>query len=68
MKMKDIKSKSPNELQSFLLELKKELFNLRFRKAAGDVVNTSRIRIVRKAIARVNTLFNSLVENGGHNA
>ena len=68
MKMKDIKGKSQKELQGFLLELKKELFNLRFRKAAGDMINTSRIRVVRKTIARVYTVFNVLVKNGGQNA
>ena len=40
----------------YLLSLKKEQFNLRFQRATGQLENTSRVREVRKDIARVRTL------------
>jgi len=57
MKIEDLKSKSVEELKSQLLDLKKESFNLRFQKTTGELEKTSRIREVRRAIARVNTLL-----------
>jgi large subunit ribosomal protein L29 len=43
-------------LQDELLKLKKEQFNLRFQRATGQLENTSRVRVVRRDIARVKTL------------
>jgi len=57
MKIEDLKSKSVEELQSQLIDLKKESFNLRFQKTTGELEKTSRIREVRRTIARVNTLL-----------
>ena len=62
MKMKDIKDKSIEELEGELENLKKESFNLRFQKAGGQLENTSRVRLVRRTIARVLTVLNSKVE------
>jgi len=52
---KELQSKSLSELKNELLLLKKELFNLRFQQAAGELKNSSRFRIVKKNIARVKT-------------
>ena len=46
---------TPDQLDDELVKLKKEQFNLRFRKATNQVENTSQIRKVRRDIARVMT-------------
>ena len=53
----DIRSKSASELQEELTAAKKELFNLRFQNATNQLDNTSRIREVRKNIARIQTVI-----------
>ena len=55
-RLSDIKAMSPDQLQDQLLSLKKEQFNLRFQRATGQLENTSRVREVRRDIARVRTL------------
>ena len=62
MKIKDIRDKSIEELESELGKLKKESFNLRFQKAGGQLENTARVRFVRRTIARILTVLNSKVE------
>jgi len=57
MKANDIREKTVSELDAMLVELKTELFNLRFQLATGQLDNTSRIKIVRKDIARVKTVL-----------
>ena len=57
MKLEDFKNKSVDQLQSSLMEFKKEAFNLRFQKANGQLDNTSRVRIVRRSVARIMTLM-----------
>jgi len=61
VKLKDYKNelnaKSLEELQSELVAAKKELFNLRFQNATNQLENTSRIKVVRKNIARIQTLI-----------
>ena len=52
----DLKAMSTDQLTDELLNLKKEQFNLRFQRATGQLENTSRVREVRKDIARVRTL------------
>jgi large subunit ribosomal protein L29 len=52
----DIRAKTPDELATTLLELKKEQFNLRFQRATGQQEATARIRLVRRDIARVKTI------------
>jgi large subunit ribosomal protein L29 len=52
----DLKSMNKDALQDELLKLKKEQFNLRFQRATGQLENTSRVRVVRRDIARVKTL------------
>ena len=61
VKLKDYKNelnaKSLEELQSELVAAKKELFNLRFQNATNQLDNTSRIKEVRKNIARIQPLI-----------
>ena len=61
VKLKDYKNelyaKSLEELQSELVAAKKELFNLRFQNATNQLENTSRIKVVRKNIARIQTVI-----------
>jgi large subunit ribosomal protein L29 len=53
----DYRSKSPDELVDQLTKLKKEQFNLRFQRANGQLEKTNRVRIVRKEIARIQTVM-----------
>lgn len=55
--VQDLRSKSAEELASELTDAKKELFNLRFQNATNQLDNTSRIREVRKNIARIQTMI-----------
>jgi large subunit ribosomal protein L29 len=52
----DLKVKTDDQLATELASLKKEQFNLRFQVATGQLDNTSRIRTVRRTIARIKTL------------
>jgi large subunit ribosomal protein L29 len=47
---------TPDQLDEQLAKLKKEQFNLRFQRASGQLENTSRVREVRRDIARVKTV------------
>jgi large subunit ribosomal protein L29 len=53
----DVRGKTPDELGDQLTKLKKEQFNLRFQRANGQLENTSRVRVVRKEIARIETVL-----------
>jgi large subunit ribosomal protein L29 len=55
--VEDLKTKSAAELQDELVAAKKELFNLRFQNATNQLDNTSRIKDVRKNIARIQTVI-----------
>ena len=55
MKSSDVRAKSKDELNTQLAELRKEQFNLRFQRASGQLENTSRVRAVRRDIARIMT-------------
>ena len=61
MKMKDyredLQAKTTEELQAQLVDAKKELFNLRFQNATNQLDNTSRIKDVRRNIARIQTVI-----------
>lgn len=56
MKAQDLKGKTPDEMTAELLQLRKEAFNLRFQQASGQLENTTRIRQVRRDIARIKTV------------
>ncbi len=55
--VEDLRAKSAAELNEELVAAKKELFNLRFQNATNQLDNTSRIKEVRKNIARIQTLI-----------
>ncbi|MEO8895463.1 MAG: 50S ribosomal protein L29 [Rhizomicrobium sp.] len=57
-KADDFRAKSADELTDQLVGLKKEQFNLRFQRANGQAENTGRIRVLRRDIARVQTILN----------
>lgn len=54
----EFKGKSADELRAMLAERKKEMLNLRFQKAVGELANTSRFKQLRKEIARILTWQN----------
>jgi large subunit ribosomal protein L29 len=56
MKTSDLRAKTLDQLDDELLRLKKEQFNLRFQAATGQLENTSRVREVRRDIARIKTI------------
>jgi large subunit ribosomal protein L29 len=56
-KIGDIRAKSADELNTMLLDLRKEQFNLRFQRATGQLEALSRIKQVRRDIARVKTII-----------
>ena len=55
--VEDLRNKSVAELNEELVAAKKELFNLRFQNATNQLDNTSRIKDVRKNIARIQTVI-----------
>ena len=55
MKASEVRAMPVDELNEKLVDLKEELFNLRFQLAANQLENTARIRAVKKDIARVKT-------------
>ena len=55
--VEDLRTKSAAELSDELVAAKKELFNLRFQNATNQLDNTSRIREVRRNIARISTVI-----------
>ncbi len=60
MKTADLRAKTEDELEQNLLDLRKEQFNFRFQKSTGKIEDTSRIRKVRRDIAKVKTLLNEI--------
>ena len=58
MDASELRGKTPDELRTRLVELKKEAFNLRFQQATSQLENTARIRVVRREVARVKTILN----------
>ncbi|MEQ3626168.1 MAG: 50S ribosomal protein L29 [Celeribacter sp.] len=58
MNAQELRDKTPDQLRDELASLKKESFNLRFQQATGSIENTARMRLVRRAAARVKTILN----------
>ena len=56
MKMKEVREMSVEQLQAKLTELRQELFNLRFQLAVNQLDNPTRIKAVKKDIARIKTI------------
>ena len=57
MKANEFRDMTPDQLRDKLAALKKEQFNLRFQGATGQLENTSRVRVVRRDIARIYTIL-----------
>ena len=57
MKAGDVRAKTGDELGGELEILGKEIFNLRFQRANGQLENTARVRQVRRDIARIKTIL-----------
>ncbi len=57
MKANELREKTINELNQSLIDLKTELFNLRFQLATGELDNPMRIKAVKKDIARIKTVL-----------
>ena len=58
MKTSEIKKLTVTQLEKELTSFKKEQFNLRFQKVNSQVQNTSRVKIVRRSIAKILTFLN----------
>jgi large subunit ribosomal protein L29 len=56
-KATDVRAKTPDELGTMLLDLRKEQFNLRFQRATGQQEGVGRVKLVRRQIARVKTIM-----------
>jgi len=56
MKAPDVRAMTLDQLDDEVLKLKKEQFNLRFQRATGQLENTSRVRVIRRDIARMKTI------------
>jgi large subunit ribosomal protein L29 len=57
MKAADVRAKTEDELAEQLDNLGREIFNLRFQRANGQLENTTRVRRVRRDIARIKTVL-----------
>ena len=57
MKGSDLRARTSDELDGELETLGKEIFNLRFQRASGQLENTARVRQVRRDIARIKTIL-----------
>jgi len=64
----DLKVKTDDQLQQQLIELKREQFNLRFQSATNQLEKPSRVREVRRTIARIKTLQNQRAKAQSTNA
>jgi large subunit ribosomal protein L29 len=60
MKVSEIRSKSKDELGALLVDLAREQFNLRMQKGTGQLSRPDQIKVVRKNIARVQTVLNEM--------
>jgi len=60
MKASELRGKSTEELRQELIALRKEQFNLRMQRGAGQLANPARFRHVQKDIARIKTILNEM--------
>ncbi len=56
MKAQDVRAMTLDQIDDEVLKLKKEQFNLRFQRATGQLENTSRVRAIRRDVARLKTI------------
>ena len=57
---KPVKEMGKAELETELLELRKEQFNLRMQNSTGQMTNSSRFKVIRREIARIKTQMNNI--------
>lgn len=60
MKASELRAKSSDELQGMITELLREQFNLRMQNGSGQLTNPSRMKAVRRDIARIKTVLNEM--------
>jgi large subunit ribosomal protein L29 len=68
VKMEELQSKSDADLKKMSTELKRENMHIRFQKASGEAVKLSRIKEIRKTIARIKTIIRMREISGGNHA
>ena len=68
MNAHELRDKTPDQLRDELANLKKEQFNLRFQQATNQLENTARMRVVKRSIARVNTILNEKAADAAQEA
>ena len=64
MKAAQVRGMTLDQLDDELVKLKKEQFNLRFQAASGQLENTARVRVIRRDIARIQTIARQKSANG----
>ncbi|GBQ14462.1 50S ribosomal protein L29 [Swaminathania salitolerans] len=64
-KVADLRAKSADELDALLLDLKREQLNLRFQAATGQTEGVGRVRVLRRAIARIKTVAHQSKNKAG---
>lgn len=67
MKASDIRALSTEEMQQKIVDLKHELFNLRFQHEVGQLENPSKMKETQKDIARINTILKEAAQNPKEN-
>ena len=65
MKVNEIREMTTEEINKKILDIKEELFNLRFQQATGSLEKPSRIKVLRKTIARMKTIIKERDLNTG---
>ena len=63
MKIDDVRALSKDQLGDQLVKLRKEQFNLRFQKATGQLEKTSRVRVVRRDIAKISMVLGEMAKS-----
>jgi large subunit ribosomal protein L29 len=58
MKTEEIRKMSVEEMQAKLSDMREELMKLRFQQVTGQLTDTSRLRLLRRDVARMETIFN----------
>ncbi|MCX6034573.1 MAG: 50S ribosomal protein L29 [Chloroflexi bacterium] len=58
MKTEEIRKMSVEEMQAKLSDMREELMKLRFQQITGQLTDTSRLRLLRRDVARMETIFN----------
>jgi large subunit ribosomal protein L29 len=64
MKIKEVREKSVEDLADARRSMKQEIFNLRIQQRSGQLENPARLRVLRRAIARIETVFTETAARG----